>query len=140
MERTYKPKARLNREEQLTQSQLMVMQRVFGEENTTTKELAEQYNLAPKTVSGRMALAKQSKVPEKVREYFITELLPKSMAVVSEALACDDLKLALQAAKMVIEGLEAMKDPNEQTIQVSEDDSLEIWREKLKITKGTIDV
>lgn len=137
MHRQYsQPKPKLNREEQHAQAQLMVVKRIFGEDNTSVAGLSKEFDVSEATVQKRLTLARQTKIPDQVREYFIKEMLPASMAVVQEALAGDDLKLALQAAKMVIEGLEAMKAPQQQ-MEVTSDDSLEVWRERIKVTKSS---
>lgn len=127
-------KPRLSKADQLAQATAMYHRRLFGD--GTIAKLAEDFNLHPTTVNKRLRLARTDGVPAEAREAFISDMLPAAMAVVREAMGqVEDRKLALAAAKMVIEGLEAMKVSAAAADSNQQEESLEIYRERIQIIR-----
>ena len=77
------------------------------------------------------------------RNILIREALPAALAVVLDSLKSTDEALRTKSAWKLIDGLEAMKLPEEdraaKKMGVGEEDSYEIWRERIKVTKGAIE-
>lgn len=119
--------------EQRAQASLMMMQRLCN--NTTTSQIGDEFGVTPRTVTRRLALARADGVPDAARQIFIDEMLPESMVVLQEALRGDDAKLAVQVALKVVDGLKAMELPA--AASAVADESLEIWRERIKLTRST---
>ena len=139
VEKTIVSEKRLTAVERRAQASAMMMRRLFGGREASIEGLAKEFDLNKATVTKRLALARNDGVPDEAREVFIREMLPASMAVIQEVLTGDDRKLAFAAAKMVIEGLEAMRaeptgagsgDPGVQ-------ESFELWR--AKFTRHRVD-
>lgn len=130
---------RLTPVEMRAQASAMMMRRLFGGHDATIEGLAKEFDLNKATVTKRLALARADGVPDQAREVFIQEMLPASMAVVQEVLAGDDRKLAFAAAKMVIEGLEAMRAESSGTGSSERgfEESFELWR--AKFTRHRVD-
>lgn len=129
---------RLAHVDQVAQAALLYQHRLFGDKTIAT--LSDEFGIPERTVRRRLALAREDGIPEEVREIFIQEMLPSAMAVVQQAMRSDDEKLRLSAAKMVIEGLDAMKLPTPPDGMRpgqagSDDESMEVWRERIKIVK-----
>jgi len=133
VEKTIVTEKRLTKLEQRAQAQHMMMRRLFGGKDASVKGLAEEFDLVPATISKRLALARTDGVPDEARQIFIQEMLPAAMAVVQEVMAGEDRKLAFAAAKMVIEGLDAIGQPQ---VGVSDgktvvEESFEAWRTRV---------
>ena len=133
------PKLR-EKEEALAQAARMMSMRLF--EHKTVAEIAKEYGMERATESRRLKLARENGVPEEARTIFIREMLPAAMAVVLDTLKSTDEKLRMSAAKMVIEGLDAMKPPEDEQAArkagAGDNDEYEVWRERIKITRKSI--
>lgn len=112
-----------------------MVKRLMGE--GTIAELSEDFNLDRSTVKRRLEQARTDGVPDIAREVFINEMLPESMVVLQEALRGDDMKLAVQVALKIVDGLKAMEHPATANPQVHTDsnqvieESLELWKAKI---------
>lgn len=124
-------KARINKSEARAQAALMMVERLKG--NGSVKRLAEHFGVAPRTVNNRLALARQDGVPDQAREIFIDSLLPESMAVLQEALQGEDLKLAVQVASKIVDGLKILEGPKEDSpaTVAGATETLELFRARL---------
>lgn len=138
LERPVVVKSKLTKADQHAQASAMMLRRLF--DRASVQELAQEFGLEQATITRRLALARTDGVPDEARQIFIREMLPSAMAVVQEVMAGEDRKLAFQAAKLVLDGLEAMKTAPAAHGALGgpgDDDVYEIWREKVKITKRT---
>lgn len=129
------------KEDQLAQAASMMAARIF--EHKTVEEIASDAGVARATVQRRLRLARREGIPEEVRTVFIRDALPAAMAVILDSLKSPNEKARLSAAFKIIDGLEAMKLPEEERAAkkagAGEDDSYEIWRERIKVTRGAIE-
>ncbi len=137
VEKVVKGRTEPDTEKIRTQATTMMMKRLF--EGASNKQLAVDGGVSEQTVDARIKAAKQNGVPEAAREIFIKEFLPKSLAVLQEALASDDLQLATRVALKVVEGLEIMEDPTKATVTQGEPESLEVWRAKFVTKKASVE-
>lgn len=129
------------KEDQLAQASAMLAARLF--DHKSMNEVAAQFGVVRSTVSKRLRLARKEGIPEQARTIFIREALPAAMAVVLDSLKSPDERIRLSAAKMIIDGLEAMKLPEDEQAArkagARDDDTYEVWREKIRITRTAID-
>lgn len=126
---------KLTREEQLAQATAMMHRRLF-DPNASIQNLADEFGLCKETVTSRLQQARKDGVPAQAREIFIQEMLPLSMAVLLEVLRGEDKKLAAQVALKVTDGLKAMElNPDQPAAE--EGDTLEIFRERIKVVRQT---
>lgn len=120
------------RDQQVT----IMMRRLFsGGEKYTNKKAAKDLKVSERTIEDRAKGARADGVPEVARKIFISEFLPVSMARLKEALLGDDLKLAVQVALKMVDGLKVMEDPatfQPASLENAEPESLEAWRVKFK--------
>ena len=133
---------RLNiKEDQLAQAASILASRLF--EFKSLPQVASDHGVSRSTAQRRLRLARREGVPEMARNILIREALPAALAVVLDSLKSTDEALRTKSAWKLIDGLEAMKLPEEdraaKKMGVSEDDSYEIWRERIKVTKGAIE-
>lgn len=115
---------RLSSDEQRAQATAMMVKRLFGDSLAT---IADAYGVTRRTVERRLAAARLDGVPDAARQVFIDEMLPQSMAVLQEALRGDDMKLAVQVAIKVVDGLKVMEAAGAPGAGAVEE-SLEVWR------------
>lgn len=132
----------MGREERLVQAADIMTRRLF--QHQTVQDIADDMGMSTVTVSRRLALARKEGIPQEARTIFIKEMLPAAMAVVLDTLKSPDEKLRLSAAKMIIDGLEAMRDPDDRgsstpSTKPGDGDSYEVWRERIKVTKRAVD-
>lgn len=129
------------KEDRLAQATVMLQRRLF--EHRTCQEIADEFGVSRETVSRRLQLARREGVPEEARTIFIREMLPAAMAVVLETLKDPDKHLRFKAAKMVVDGLNAMDGSEDEKearkTGASEGDTYEVWREKIRVTKRAVD-
>jgi hypothetical protein len=135
VERTVETQKKLTKAEQMAQATAMMHRRLFDPSASISK-LADDFGLEPATVSRRLALARTDGVPDEARQIFIREMLPASMAVLQEVLSGDDRKLAFQAAKLIIEGLKAIELPEADKPAAQEEETLELFRERIKVIRS----
>lgn len=120
----------------LAATQVMV-RRLNGE---SVQDIADSLGVHRSTVHERIKEARRDGVPSVARAIFISDMLPSAMAVIEEALAGTDMKLALSAAKMVIDGLDAIKPPPGST--GAGEETFELFRERFIVRRpiaGAID-
>lgn len=132
-ERLVQPsRQKLNGSDARAQATLMMMRRLLGDGNL--QDLSQDFGLAQRTVSDRLSKARLDGVPDAAREVFIRELLPASMAVLKEAVDGDDIRLAVQVALKIVDGLKVMEPPS----GASPDDGteFEVWRERIHLKRG----
>ena len=111
------------------QATMMMVRRLMGE--GTIKELAADFHLLPKTINNRLSLARTDGVPDMARQIFIDEMLPQSIVVLKDALDGDDMKLAVQVALKIVDGLKALELPPAQQpagTAGTVEESFEIWK------------
>lgn len=127
--------------EQLAQATQMLAMRLF--EGKTVQAIADEMGVDRVTVSRRLRLARKEGVPEEARTIFIREMLPAAMAVVMESLKSTDEKIRNASAWKLINGLEAMKLPEDERearkAGAGDDDTYEVWRERVKITRASVE-
>lgn len=110
--------ANLRPSERRAQATLMMVKRIFG--GMTVKDIGEEFSVSSATAGRRLAQARQDGVPEAARELFIEQMLPTSMAVLKEALEGEDMKLAVQVALKVVDGLNVMDAPKAEPTHTEE--------------------
>ena len=129
------------KEDQLAQAASMLASRLF--ESKSLVRVAHDHGVSRSTAQRRLRLARREGVPEMARNILIREALPAAMAVVLDSLRSSDEAIRTKSAWKLIDGLEAMKLPEEdralKKAGIGEDDSYEIWREKIRVTKNSID-
>ena len=133
---------RLNiKEDQLAQAASILASRLF--EFKSLPQVASDHGVSRSTAQRRLRLARREGVPEMARNILIREALPAALAVVLDSLKSTDEALRTKSAWKLIDGLEAMKLPEEdraaKKLGVADEDSYEIWRERVKVTRGAIE-
>lgn len=123
---------RLNEDEQRAQATLMMTRRLFGD--GTVARLSEEFGVAPATVNRRLDIARRDGIPDEVRRCFIEEMLPTSMVVLQDALRGDDLKLAVQVALKIVDGLKALDTPRDD-VAATVEETFEVWRAKHTVSR-----
>lgn len=113
----------------LAATQVMV-RRLKGE---SVQDIADSLGVHRSTVHERIKEARRDGVPSAARAIFISDMLPSAMAVIEEALAGTDMKLALSAAKMVIDGLDAIKPPA--GASGAGEETFELFRERFVVRR-----
>lgn len=127
------PRTRLRNDEKAAQASLIMMRRLAGD--ASLAQLGEEFNLDPRTIQRRLALAKTDGVLDRARSVFVSDMLPQAMVVLQEALAGDDLKLAVDVAKSIVSGLKAMEGIPSATITHTVEESFEHFRQRLSVTQ-----
>lgn len=129
-----KTKAVLNKDDKRAQAAMMMVQRLG--QSKTIEELSKEYNVSKRTVDRRLARARVDGVPDEARRLIINDFLPLSLAVCKEALNGDDMKIAVQVALKIIDGLDVMKDPDKadaESVHAKNviEDSFEVYRARV---------
>lgn len=108
----------------------VMVRRLNGE---SVQDIADSLGVHRSTVHERIKEARRDGVPSAARAIFISDMLPSAMAVIEEALAGTDMKLALSAAKMVIDGLDAIKPPA--GASGAGEETFELFRERFVVRR-----
>lgn len=128
------------KEDQLAQATAMLTARLF--DHKTTEEVAAENQVSRSTVQRRLRLARREGVPEEARNILIREALPAALAVVMQALRSTDERIRTASAWKLIDGLEAMKVPEDEAaarkLGANDNDSYEVWRERIKVTRAAV--
>jgi hypothetical protein len=128
--------ASLRSEEKRVQATAMLARRLFGDKIT---EIADEFQVNPKTVYRRLSDARASGALSDCRSIIIESMLPKAMAVMQEALEGDDMKIAVQVALKIVDGLEALKGPDGHAGAAGTvEETLEHWRARRVTRVGTL--
>lgn len=134
---------RLTKPEQRLQAVALLQRRMFDPSRPTIAQLAKELGLNRHTVADRLKLAREDGVPDEARLIVIRDMLPAAMAVVQEALTSTDMKVAMQAAKLVLDGLEAIQVPKldspERALGAFKEETLEVWRERIRVVRKPTD-
>lgn len=124
--------------ERRVESASLMLQRLTA--GSTMSDLSKTTGLSERTVRRRIAAARDGNdLLEGIRTVLVQDMLPRSLAVMQEALDGDDMKLAVTVAMKIVDtlGMRAIGHP------VAEgppnagrtEDSLELWRERLTLTR-----
>ena len=120
---------RLRKEERTARNQLMLMERLTGA--SSISELAQKYRLNPTTVQDILTQTRKSEVFQQAQTAIIQDLLPKALAVYSQALDNGDVDVASK----VIEGLGILSRENRLVVTPGRpSESFEEWRMSLTKT------
>lgn len=129
------------KEEQLAQAASMMAGRLWGHKSIT--QVANDHGVSKATAERRLRLARREGIPEMARNILIRDALPAALAVVLDSLKSSDEAIRTKSAWKLLDGLEAMKLPEEERaakkLGVAEEDSYEIWRERVKVTRGAVE-
>lgn len=116
---------------------MLMVQRLTADKPVS--ELASDLGCSERTVRRRLAQARVEGVTEAIRDVFAQDMLPRSLAVLQEALDGDDIKLAVMVAMKVIDGLKVFAAPTAADTPLGKGDTFEAFRERLTIRRAASD-